>query len=199
MVLGQNNWISEVSQVNPLDMMVDVRYTYFCDGTTFITATLNAKHYAEGDSTEYKSVKEQLKVRKVDPLTCNLINPDDKLDAQSEKQKKELGFESNQEYFAWLHDSGYFAPILLTLFSMKVATSFIAAYTPMLFYTAITYYSFSYVRMLLWSTWRGYTNEVLRPVPMIKLCEYVHIMRHEENLIEEEISYRMLVEIIRQP
>ena len=34
---------------------------------------------------------------------------------------------------------------------------------------------------------------------MIKLCEYVHIMRHEENLVEEELGYRMLVEIVRQP
>merc|ERR1711934_742667 len=53
--------------------------------------------------------------------------------------------------------------------------------------------------MFIFSTWKGYTYEVTKPIAMMKLVECCYMMRHEENLIAEEECYRMLQEIIRQP
>lgn len=89
---------------------------------------------------------------------------------------------------------------MILLFSMKVATGFIATYTPSTFYAVMVYGLSGQVRVaLLWSTWKGYTYEVTKPVAMMKLCEACYIYRHEENLVNEEESYRMLCEIVRQP
>lgn len=81
---------------------------------------------------------------------------------------------------------------------MKVATGFIAAYTPTTFYAVLVYALGGQARvLLLWSTWKGYTYEITSPETMMKLVECCYIMRHEENLIAEEECYRMLQEIIR--
>lgn len=89
---------------------------------------------------------------------------------------------------------------MLLLFSMKVATGFIADYTPTTFYVVMVYGLCSVVRVIfVFSTWCAYTYEVTKPEPMMKLCEACYIMRHEENLVGEEECYRMLQEIIRQP
>lgn len=83
---------------------------------------------------------------------------------------------------------------------MKVATGFIAAYTPTTFYVVLVYGLSATVRAaFVFSTWAGYTYEVTKPEPMMKLVECCYMMRHEENLIAEEECYRMLQEIIRQP
>lgn len=76
---------------------------------------------------------------------------------------------------------------------MKVATGFIAAYTPTTFYIGLVYVLGGQARvMLLWSTWKAYTYEITSPEPMMKLVECCYMMRHEENLIAEEECYRML-------
>jgi len=81
---------------------------------------------------------------------------------------------------------------------MKVATGFIAAYTPTTFYLGLVYVLGGQARvMLLWSTWKAYAYEITSPEPMIKLVECCYMMRHEENLIAEEECYRMLTEIVR--
>lgn len=82
---------------------------------------------------------------------------------------------------------------MFILFSMKVATGFIAGYTPTTFYAVLVYGLSASVRVaFLFSTWQGYTYEVTKPEPLLKLIEYCYMMRHEENLIAEEESYRML-------
>lgn len=87
---------------------------------------------------------------------------------------------------------------MLILFSMKVATGFIATYTPTTFYLVLVYGLFSVVReIFIYSTWKGIPYEITNPVPLMKLCEAVYIHRHEENLVKEEECYRMLQEIIR--
>jgi len=48
LVLGQNNWISQVSekQVDYQDLLHDVKLTYFCDQTWDVTATLSPTNYS---------------------------------------------------------------------------------------------------------------------------------------------------------
>lgn len=118
--------------------------------------------------------------------------------------KNSLGLEDNpynrKEYFAFLREDGHWSPIVFILFSMKVATGFIAAYTPSTFYFVLVYGLSATVRgLFIFSTWAGYTYELTNPEPMMKLIECCYMMRHEENLIAEEECYRMLQEIIRQP
>jgi hypothetical protein len=105
---------------------------------------------------------------------------------------KELDMD-RQEYFEYLREDGHWGPIVFVIFSMKVATGFIAAYTPTTFYVVLVYGMATLVRTtLIFSTWSGYTYELTRPEPMFKLVECCYMMRHEENLIQEEECYRML-------
>jgi hypothetical protein len=83
---------------------------------------------------------------------------------------------------------------------MRVATGFLAAFTPMTFYAVLVYGLATLVRSIfLFNTWKGYTFEVTKPEAFMKLFECCYMMRHEENLIAEEECYRMIQEIIRQP
>ena len=45
--------------------------------------------------------------------------------------------------------------------------------------------------------WIAKFIETTHTMPLIKLCEACYIYRHEENLVKEEETYRMLQEIIR--
>lgn len=136
--------------------------------------------------------------RKVDPLTCDLLNADLPIDdAAVLEMKNSLGLEDNpynrKEYFAFLREDGHWSPIVFILFSMKVATGFIAAYTPSTFYFVLVYGLSATVRgLFIFSTWAGYTYELTNPEPIMKLIECCYMMRHEENLIAEEECYRML-------
>ena len=105
-----------------------------------------------------------------------------------------------REYFEYLREGGDWSPVVFVIFSMKVATGFIAAYTPTTFYVVLVYGLAATIRVtFVFSTWSGYTYELTNPEPMMKLIECCYMMRHEENLIAEEECYRMLQEIIRQP
>lgn len=137
--------------------------------------------------------------REVEPHTCKLKHPDELLDAESEAFKKKYDM-TNEEYFEYERTEAHWSNIILLLFSMKVATGFIAQYTPTTFYAVLVYGLFATVRIIfVFGTWAGYTYENTSPEPMMKLCEACYIMRFEENLVGEEECYRMLVEIIRQP
>lgn len=66
-----------------------------------------------------------------------------------------------QEYFEYLREDGHWSPIVFVLFSMKVATGFIAAYTPTTFYFVLVYGLAATVRAsFVFSTWTGYTYDV---------------------------------------
>lgn len=62
LVLGQNNWISQVTekQVEYGDLLHDIKISYFCDQTWDVTATLRPTNYT---SSSHPGVK-------VNPLTC---------------------------------------------------------------------------------------------------------------------------------
>lgn len=107
---------------------------------------------------------------------------------------------SRREYFVFQRESGKWSPITFTIFSMKVATGFLATFTPMTFYVVLVYGLSATVRVaFIFNTWMGFTYEVTKPESFMKLFECCYMMRHEENLIAEEECYRMIQEIIRQP
>lgn len=200
-MLGQNNWITEVGekQKDPADLLHDVKITFFCDQTWDIVGTLHATQYSKAKSADGGQHGFSKRAMMVDSHTCALKYPDAELDEEGEAFKKKYNM-NNEEYFEYQREHGHWTNIILLLFSMKVATGFIAAYTPTTFYLVLVYGSAAAVRKIfVFSTWAGYTYEVTKPEPMMKLCEACYIMRHEENLVGEEECYRMLQEIIRQP
>lgn len=105
-----------------------------------------------------------------------------------------------EEYYKFKREDGVWTAITFTLFNMQVATGFLATFTPMTFYAVLVYGLSATVRVsLITNTWMGYTYDVTKPEPLMKLIECCYMMRHEENLIAEEECYRMLQEVIRQP
>ena len=81
-----------------------------------------------------------------------------------------------------------------------VSASFLAAYNPTTFYSAIVYVGATSLRpIFIINLYMGFLYEVTKPDPLIKLIEACYIHRHEQNLVEEEETYRMLVEIVRSP
>ena len=88
----------------------------------------------------------------------------------------------------------------LTLFSVLVSSSLLAAYSPTTFYASVTYLAGGALRpILLFGTWKGWIYEVTQPNAIIKLIEKCYLARHEEDLVGEEEAYRMLQEIVRSP
>lgn len=188
--------------------MHDIKLTYFCDNTWDIVATLNPTRYSKTKATQGKDDLNSWEVfaaRKVDPVTCKLEDTTVPLEFETEEEQDNFDFYMWQgldrdEYFQHQREEGNWSNIMLILFSMKVATGFIASYTPTTFYLILVYGLAGQVRLaLIFMTWMGYTYEVTMPKTMMTLCECCYMMRHEENLVAEEECYRMLQEIIRQP
>lgn len=83
---------------------------------------------------------------------------------------------------------------------MMVSASIFASFNPATFYTVVVLYVGSFLRpAFLYGTWRGFLYECTHPDAVIKLIEACYMKRHEEDLIGEEETYRMLQEIIRSP
>lgn len=83
---------------------------------------------------------------------------------------------------------------------MLVTGSLLASYSPSTFYTGIVIMVGGLVRgMFVFPSYQMWIWEVTTPDPVIKVIEAVHMYRHEENLVAEEETYRMLQEIFRQP
>lgn len=204
LVLGQNKFVTEVKEKQKTDasLLHDIKMTHFCDGTWDIRATLHASKYTKAMPREGEKAEDidEFRARLVDPKTCKLNDTEQPIDAESMAEMKKYNFKDREEYFTYVREDGNWSPIVFILFSMKVATGFIAGYTPTTFYLVLVYGLSATVRTtFIWNTWSGYTYEQTEPVPMMKLIECCYMMRHEENLIAEEECYRMLQEIIRQP
>lgn len=172
--------------------MHDIKLTYFCDNTWDIVATLHPTVYSKVKGNGNGDIVNSWAARLVDPQTCKLNQTELPLHDHTQKAIDDTGM-TRGEYFAYQREEGHWSNIMLILFSMKVATGFIAAYTPTTFYAVLVYGLAGQVRLaLLFSTWMGYTYEVTKPVAMMKLIECCYMMRHEENLVAEEECYRML-------
>jgi len=67
-----------------------------------------------------------------------------------------------------------------TLFSLMVSASFLAAYNPTTFYSAIVYVASTTLRpIFIINLYMGLLYEVTKPDPLIKLIEACYIHRHE--------------------
>ena len=53
--------------------------------------------------------------------------------------------------------------------------------------------------MMFTPTSNAFINEINKPDALLKLCEAIHLMRHEQKLREEEEYHLMLVEVLRSP
>jgi len=80
-----------------------------------------------------------------------------------------------------------------TLFSMMVSASVFASYNVTTFYTGVTIIVANLLRPnFLFSTYMAFLWETTHPDAVIKLVEACYMKRHEEDLIGEEETYRML-------
>lgn len=65
--------------------------------------------------------------------------------------------------------------VTLTLFSVLVSSSLLAAYSPTTFYATIVYVAGGAIRpIFIYSTWKGWIYEVTNPDPIIKLVEGIY-------------------------
>ena len=90
--------------------------------------------------------------------------------------------------------------VKFTLFSMMVSSSFLASYSVTTFYTGVVVMISTLLRPnLIFYFFMAFLYETTHPDPIIKLIECCYMKRHEEDLVGEEETYRMLQEIVRQP
>lgn len=86
------------------------------------------------------------------------------------------------------------------LFSDKIVTSFLASYSITSFYVGVVLVIGSTLRpILVFATPYAYMYEANDTGAICRLCEAVHMMRHEERIDKEEEYFMMLVEILRSP
>ena len=75
---------------------------------------------------------------------------------------------------------------------------FLAAYSVSTFYTAVVIgLSSTLRRIFITEIFKAKFKETTHTMPLIKLCEACCLYRQEENLVQEEETYRLLQEIIR--
>ena len=81
---------------------------------------------------------------------------------------------------------------------MYIVTGFIAGSSPTGFISGTVMILYALIKpalILLWgdaNIWEGTHH-----MPLIKLCEAVYMYRHEEDLVNEELTYRLIQEIVR--
>jgi len=133
---------------------------------------------------------------KVDPETCEPVqklNASSSATARQAQYLTEVSMERYDNEVIWNR-------VKFTLFSMMVSASFFASYNVTTFYTGVTIIVANILRpAFLFSTYMGFLYEATHPDAAIKLIEACYMKRHEEDLVGEEETYRMLQEIIRSP
>ena len=81
----------------------------------------------------------------------------------------------------------------ITIFSLLVTGSLLATFNPGTFYTSVTIAISSIVRTLfLTNYWQAKFVETNQTMSLIQLCEACYMFRHEEDLVREDETYRML-------
>ena len=134
----------------------------------------------------------------VDPETCEPIN---KLNASSSAQDREDAYQARASMQRYDNEV-IWSRLKFTLFSMMVSSSFFASYSVTTFYTGVVLATATMLRsayVFIYPTYMGFLYETTTPDAAIKLVEACYLKRHEEDLIGEEETYRMLQEIIRSP
>jgi len=81
---------------------------------------------------------------------------------------------------------------------MFIVTGFIAGLSPTTFLGGTGVVAYGYLKTMFMLTWADANlYEGTHHMPLIKLCEAVYMYRHEEDLVNEETTYRMIQEIVR--
>jgi hypothetical protein len=147
--------------------------------------------------------------RRVHPNNCSLINPgamltfDEEVKAEMPEYEHDLydAFRSNnQPIFEDDRQSGSYVMWEIILFNLQIMTSFLAGYSPLLFYSVVVYANSALLSTMVrtWS-YQAWVIEIARPIVIHRLIEAIHLHKHEENLVAEEETYYLLVEIVRSP
>ena len=156
----------------------DVRMTYFCNNEWLVQA--------KNEPTVFK--EEDIPGLIVNPSTCEPINPKPTVEPAANTTASATS------------DTTTWGRLTVTLFSVLVSSSILAAYSPSTFYGTIVYLAGSAIRpIFLFGTWKGWIYECTNPDPIIKIVEACYMKRHEEDLVGEEEAFRMLQEIVRSP
>mmetsp|Transcript_21579 Transcript_21579/g.33229 ORF Transcript_21579/g.33229 Transcript_21579/m.33229 type:complete len:357 (-) Transcript_21579:33-1103(-) len=188
MVLGQTNQVKLIDREGEIasNLMHDVRMVYKCDKTWEL--------YSKGNPTSYNSTERQHNI--VNPETCQYINDQGEHDHKTvDEILKEEEERSEKEW-----QSNGWDRFKLTLFSMLVSSSFLASYNPSTFYTSVVLIISTMLRpVFIFGSWKGWIYEATHTDAIIKLIEACYIARHEEDLVAEEETYHMLLEIMRSP
>lgn len=136
-------------------------------------------------SANYSQITETTKkYLDVDPDTCIPLN------MPEEGTTEELEYITVKDR---LLKSQVWERIKFTLFSMMVSASILAGYNVTTFYTGVVLVLAGILRPnLIFSIHMGFLYETTHPDAVIKLIEACYMKRHEEDLIGEEETYRML-------
>merc|ERR1712070_948673 len=120
------------------DLLHDIKMTYYCDRTWDISGTLHPTIYSRAPNGPNDTETDPWGARKVNPTTCQLLDDKAALHQHSLEEIAESGM-TREEFFSYKREEGNWSSIMLQLFSMTVATGFIASYTPTTFYLVLVY------------------------------------------------------------
>jgi len=80
---------------------------------------------------------------------------------------------------------------------MLVSSSFLASYSLTGFYLGVVYILGTTIRvMIIWPSYKALFWEAVETDAVLRLIDYVHLRRYEEDLTGEEEGYRLMREII---
>jgi hypothetical protein len=192
LILGSSDIVDVVTRKehSKADQKHDILLTYECPDQWSVQAsaepTAFGSVHADGDDNGKQIENPWLTV---DPETCEPIR---KLNASSTAWEREAAYQaqvSMQRY----DNEVIWTRVKFTLFSMMVSASFFASYNVTTFYTGVTVLVAQLLRPnLLFASFMGFLYETTKPDAAIKLVEACYMKRHEEDLIGEEETYRML-------
>lgn len=196
LILGQSAGIKEVirDKLTTVNQKHDIRIKYTCD------RTWNVQAKSEPTVILEKEEENQL----VDPYTCKPLNPDAfNTTYRSAEEAKAAGLNEENQKLTEIREelsTPLWQSLKVTLFSVFVSASILASYSPSTFYGGVVYLVSGVIRpIFLYGTWKGWIYECTNPDAIIKCVECVYMKRHEEDLVGEEESYRILQEIVRCP
>lgn len=131
----------------------------------------------------------------VDPETCkeesDIMNEGFGIVGTTEKSKADQ--RQNKHADNW-------GRVRFVLLSMMVSGPVFAGYNITTFYVSVVLVAGNALRPnFLFNFWKGLSYEQIDPDAFIKLIEACYMKRHEEDLIGEEETYRMIQEIVRSP
>lgn len=181
MILGSATAVDPVTRKehSRANQRHDILLTYSCPDQWAVHASAEATIF-EGALAPWMEV---------DPATCKPVAQLNETSTAADRQAQYLAQASLRRY----DNEVIWDRLKFTLFSMMVSASVLASYSVTTFYTGVTIAVATLLRpMLITSTYMAFLWETTHPDAVIKLVEACYMKRHEEDLIGEEETYRML-------